>query len=77
MVRGMSTWAFTLNANIRAEMGRRNLSGKQVAGRIGISQPSFSRRLNGEAEWSINELHAMAEVLGCPLASLLPVEAVA
>jgi transcriptional regulator with XRE-family HTH domain len=63
----------TINANLRAEMARRSITQVRLAAMTGISQPALSRRLTGEAEWTLTEIISVAEALGCPLTSLLPV----
>lgn len=56
---------------VRALLARRQLSGKQLAARLGISQFSVSRRLRGQVPFSIDELAVAAEFLGVELGDLL------
>lgn len=58
-------------ANIRAEMARRSVRQIALAKHLGLSQTAVSRRLNGETEFSVAELVAVAGLLGVPAASLL------
>jgi transcriptional regulator with XRE-family HTH domain len=57
---------------VRAVLARRQISGKQLASQLGMSQFAISRRLRGETPFSIDELAASAEFLGVPLTELLP-----
>lgn len=56
---------------VRALLARRQISGKQLATHLGLSQFAVSRRLRGETPFSVDELAATAEWLGVPVASLL------
>lgn len=47
------------------------VSQTRLAEALGMSQSSVSRRLTGEAPFDVNELGAIAEVLGVELADLL------
>jgi transcriptional regulator with XRE-family HTH domain len=61
-----------LNGNIRAEMARSGITQGILASRLDMSQSAISRRLIGDADWTVDELVRAAEVLGCPLRALLP-----
>lgn len=52
-------------------MARQQISQTAVADRLGLSQTAVSRRLRGEVEFSVTELHAVADVLGLPVERLL------
>lgn len=58
-------------ANVRAEMARRKISQTTVAQHLGRSQTAISHRLNGRVPFDINELTAIAQLLGVPLSDLL------
>ena len=58
-------------ANVRAEMARQGVTQMVLARKIGISQAAVSARLRGTTPFDINELTAIAAVLGVPLATLL------
>lgn len=58
-------------AEIRAEMGRQNLSQQQLAARMGQAQPWVSRRIKGNASLDLDDLDAFAAALNVPLHRLL------
>lgn len=47
--------------NLLAEIARSGESNSYVAELLGISPPSFSRRLKGEIEWSKSEIDTLCE----------------
>lgn len=67
----MTTNPPALNRNIRAEMARSGITQAAFARDLGMSQSALSRRLTGDADWTIGELLRAAEVLGCPLSALV------
>jgi transcriptional regulator with XRE-family HTH domain len=56
---------------IRAEMGRQNLSGRQLAEAVGLSQTMASRRLRGLIEFRPSELDKIADLLGVPVTQFM------
>lgn len=60
-------------ANIRAEMGRRNLNQKDVAPLLGPSykQPHISRRLNGRQDWAFGELMKLSQAWEISITALI------
>lgn len=58
-------------AEIRAELGRANISQAEFAPRIGLTSSSLSRRMNGEIPWNIDELELVAQELGVELGQLM------
>jgi transcriptional regulator with XRE-family HTH domain len=62
-------------ATVRAELARRQLSGRQVATDLDWSIPTMTRRLNGSVAFDVDELAQIAEYLGVPIATLIPDEA--
>jgi transcriptional regulator with XRE-family HTH domain len=56
---------------VRATLARRQISGKQLAAHLGVSQFAVSRRLRGETAFSIDELSATADYLGVPVSAFL------
>src|SRR6185295_15359140 len=57
---------------VRALLARRRISGVQFAKQIGKSQPYFSRRLNGDVSFDLDDLEVIAEVLGIEVGDLFP-----
>lgn len=57
---------------IRALMGRRRASQKQVGELLGYTQGTMSKRLNGKKSWTIDELEVIAGYFGVGIADLLP-----
>jgi transcriptional regulator with XRE-family HTH domain len=60
-----------VRTNIRAEMARRSLTQSALADRLGISQPSLSKRLSGQTEIEVRDLLGIADALGVAPADLL------
>lgn len=60
-----------LRANLRAELARRDLSQREMAEHLGLSQGSVSSRMRGEIDFTVPELLAVAEWLEVPAAALL------
>ncbi len=57
---------------VRALLGRRDMSRSELGRRIGISQSAISRRVGGLEPFDVDELEAVASVLGVGVADLLP-----
>lgn len=65
-------------AEVRASIARAGVNAKTVAMESGIPTSTLYRRLNGESSFSVDELLAIAAVLGVEVRSFLPArEAVA
>lgn len=60
---------------IRAMMGRRRMSGRDLARALEVSPSWVSYRLTGSQEIGVNDLARIAQVFGVPLAELLPASA--
>jgi transcriptional regulator with XRE-family HTH domain len=71
----LPTPSAVVGANVRAELARRDMTQRNLADHLGIPQTSVSRRLSGVTPFDINELAAVAELLGVGLEVLLPMEA--
>lgn len=50
-----------VNDNLRAEMSRRKISQRQLAKKIGISQPTLSRWLDGDL--TLKQIEMLGKVL--------------
>lgn len=57
---------------VRMELARRRWSASQLARSVGLSQTALSRRLTGALPFRVDELTAIAGVLGIPTRSLIP-----
>jgi len=57
---------------IRALLGRRNMSRLELAKRIGRSHTYMWRRLSGETAFDVDDLQKIAAVLGVSVNDLLP-----
>lgn len=38
-----------------------------IARALGMKQPTLSRKLRGKLDWTVTELHDMAQLLGCSM----------
>lgn len=59
-------------ATVRAELARRQISGRKLADDLGWPISTTSRRLKGTYPFTIPELVAVADYLALPLTDLLP-----
>lgn len=58
-------------AELRAELGRQNLSRRWLAEQIGLSHVTVSRWVNGDGGMTFDALDAMCQALGMSVADLL------
>ncbi len=58
-------------APIRAHLAVRNISGADLARRIGLTQPQVSRRLSGRLPFTSDDLNAIAAELGLTVVELI------
>ena len=49
--------------NLRAEMARRNITGKMISDRIGIWPATFSAKLSGASSFTLDEAIEIKELL--------------
>lgn len=61
-----------VRAEIKAELGRQDISGTRLAKMLGRPQTYVSRRLRGEVNFSLSEIENIAQVLGVSLDQLIP-----
>lgn len=59
-------------AEVRAELHRRNIAAEHVVAATGISRGTMSRRLNGLLPFTVDELAAIAAMLGVEPSMFLP-----
>lgn len=69
------TLADHVTAEIRAEMGRKRWTQRQLAEVLGLSQAQVSERMRGEVEFRMHELELIADALGVPVTQFLPAPA--
>lgn len=50
-------------AEVRAIMARKQISGVEMAKRLGVEQTWFSRRASGRVPWTAGELHTLMDLL--------------
>lgn len=50
-------------ANLRAEMARRNITGYELAEKIGVTNGTFSKKFNGKADFTLVEAFAIQKAL--------------
>ena len=58
-------------AEVRAELGRKELSCAALARMTGINEPVLRRRLKGSAPFRVAELETVAEALHVPVEQFL------
>jgi DNA-binding Xre family transcriptional regulator len=57
---------------VRSLMGRRKVTGAQLAKRLGVSAAWVSYRVNGLVSPSVDDLERIAEALGVEIVDLIP-----
>ena len=57
---------------IRVQMARRRMTGRGLARGAGLNEATVSRKLAGKYPFDVDELSAIAGVLGVPIRQLLP-----
>ena len=62
-------------ANLRAAMGRRQLSRKDLAHLMGENEMWVGRRVNGKTPITVDDLDRFAHALSLPMSELLAVAA--
>src|SRR4029077_11575110 len=60
----------TVAEEVRALMGRHQVSGNRLAVMTGMTQSSMSRRLAGLYPFTVDELEVIADAFGVPITSL-------
>lgn len=68
----LATVTGAVAAEIRGELARRLISQREVAVALGVAPMYLSRRMRGETAFDIEEIAAIAQLLDCPIADLLP-----
>lgn len=57
---------------IKALLAERDISGRELARRLGVSQPWVSCRLTGETAITVADLQRITDELGVPITRFLP-----
>lgn len=50
-------------SNLRAEMARKNITGYELAEKIGITNGTFSAKFNGKSEFTLDEAFKIKSIL--------------
>ncbi len=66
------TYTWQVATEVRAAAARHMVSQTQIAEALGLSQMTISRRFTGYTPFDIEELEAMARLLGCEVVDFLP-----
>jgi transcriptional regulator with XRE-family HTH domain len=64
-------------ARVRAVLGELNISGAELARRVGVTQSYMARRLLGRYPFTATDLMNIAEEIGVPATRFLPDEVAA
>jgi transcriptional regulator with XRE-family HTH domain len=64
-----------LRGSIRAEMARQGFTQRDLAGLLGMSQPTVSARMTGRKDFTVSEVRRIAAWLGVPLSRLIAEDA--
>lgn len=70
MAQDLKLW---VAAEVRAELARQNVSHRQAAEWLGMSQSQITRRLNGKIAFDTVVLEILARHLGVPVRQFFPV----
>ena len=67
----MNTLSACVAAELRAEVARRRMSGRELSRRIGLPAATVSRRLRGDTPIALDDLENVTAALGVDLIDLL------
>ena len=67
----VSEFELAVAGEVKAWMGRRGLSARQLADKIGMAHSALSKRLRGVSAFTINDLGVIAAHMGITLGQLL------
>lgn len=65
------TLADVVAGNIKAECGRRDVSGTALARYLGMTRSTLNDRWHGRMQWRLNEIEQVAELFGISVIDLL------
>lgn len=60
-----ATFATAVAENVRARAAARQVSQKQIAETLGLSENAVSRRMRGGHPFSLSEIERIGNLLGC------------
>lgn len=63
--------AAAVGAEVRGLLAKHKISQTSAGTRLGLSQSAMSRRLAGEIAFNVDELAALADLIGVPVSDLL------
>lgn len=69
----MGTPEAQISGRVRALLAERDISGSELARRLGLTQSYVSRRLRDDVPWRASDLALIARELGVDVSQLLPV----
>jgi transcriptional regulator with XRE-family HTH domain len=61
----------TIGPEVRAEIGRQDISAEKLAKALGWDVSRLRRRLKGKVPWSVEEVEAIASILDVPRSQFL------
>ena len=65
--------AVTVGAEVRGLLAKHKISQTSAGSRLQLSQAAMSRRLAGEIPFNVDELAALADLIGVPVSTLMAV----
>ena len=55
---------------LRCALLEAGYTGEEAAQRILIARPTFSSKLNGRTAWTLDEMYALVDLIGCGAAAI-------
>jgi transcriptional regulator with XRE-family HTH domain len=71
---GWSETQLAIASNVRAEIGRRGWTQRDLAVRSGMTESKTSRLLHGKADWWFADLYRISKAFECQITELFPKE---
>jgi len=56
--------------NLEAEIARSGIPKKEIEKKLGLAHITFTRRLNGESDFSVNDVPALCSMFNMPVQEL-------
>lgn len=73
MTTSLSPFAAGVNANIQAELARRNIAPGALSAQLGLSLDQIRRRRKGSTQWQLDEIAKIGAFLGLDPSALTTV----